>query len=99
MKGDRVARSRRCRSCALPFRLADDLEIGDRNKAAGIGDQRVACLVPICVVFSADDMEKVALGETEFLGVARVRVIVIERFDDLGDVKESVWPGYLVLCH
>lgn len=68
----------------MSFRLPDDLEVGYRNKAPSVGYQRIACLVPIRVVLSADYMEKVAFGETEFLGITWVWTVVVEGFDDLG---------------
>lgn len=47
--------------------------------------QRVAGLVPVGVVFAADDVQKVALGEAEIARVgARVGgLVVVEGFYDL----------------
>lgn len=74
---------RRCRTCALSFRFADSLKVRDRNQPSSIRYQRVACLVPIGIVFSTYYVEEIAFGEAEFLIIARVRIIVIKRFDDL----------------
>lgn len=76
----------------MPLRFTDDLEVGNGNKAASVGYQRVACLVPVCVVFPADYMEEVAFGEAEFLGVTRVWVIIVKSFDDLGTGDEVSIP-------
>lgn len=92
MKGCYVACFRGCRTCALPLRFADDLEVGNGDKAASVGYQGVACLVPVCVVFSADYMEEVAFGEAEFLSVTRVWVIIVKSFDDLGKGDEVSIP-------
>jgi hypothetical protein len=53
--------------------------------------QRVARLVPVAVVLTADDVQEVALGEAEIAGVgARVgRLVVVEGFDDLRRVAVS----------
>ncbi len=84
MKGYYVACFRGRRACTLPLRFADNLKVGNRDQAASIWYQRITCLIPVRVVFSADYMEKVALGEAEFLSVARVWVIIVQGFDDLG---------------
>lgn len=51
------------------------MEEGDRDKPASIGERRVASLVPIWVVFTADDVEEVAAGEAELLRSARCVVV------------------------
>ncbi len=47
--------------------------------------QRVAGFVPVCVVFAADDVQEVALGEAEVagVGVGVGGLVVVEGFDDL----------------
>lgn len=77
VEGGCVAYARCSRACALPFRLGNDFEVRDRNKPASVGNQRVACLVPIRIVFSADYVEKIAFGETQLLSVAWIWIIVI----------------------
>lgn len=63
--------------------LADDLEKGNGHQAPGGGDQGIAGLVPVGVVFSADDVEEIALGEGQFRR-AGSRLVVVESLDDLG---------------
>jgi hypothetical protein len=72
------------RAAAVAHCFAHALKVGDGDQAARVG-QRVAGLVPIGVVFAANYVQEVALGETEVAG-ARVGVggvVVVEGLDDL----------------
>ena len=71
------------RAPALSFGFANHFKVGYRHQPAGGRDQRVACLVPVGVVFPADHVKEVAFVETEFLRVARLWFIVVECFDYL----------------
>ncbi len=74
--GGRTATVAHC----LPYAL----KVRDGDKSAG-AVQRVAGLVPVTVVFATDDVQEVALGEAEIVGVwARVGgLVVVEGFYDL----------------
>ena len=53
-----------CWAATIAHRLAHAGKVRDRDEAAG-AVQRIAGLVPIAVVFAADDVQEVALGEAE----------------------------------
>jgi hypothetical protein len=83
-----LLRGRRARggAGAVADRLAHALKVRDGDQAAR-AVQRVARLVPVRVVFAADDVQKVALREAK-IAVVRVGVggggfVVVERLDDL----------------
>lgn len=97
MERDRVACSRGGRASALPLGLANDFEVRDGNQTASVRYQGVACFIPIVVVFSADDMEKVAFGEAQFLCIAGVWIIIVQRFDDLLSDAMSVEPASVAM--
>lgn len=87
MRGS-VRRVRRCgfrRAGAVAHCLANLDKICDGDQAAG-AVQRVAGLVPLLVVFAADDVQEIARGEAQeasvggSVGGARV---VVESFYDL----------------
>ena len=78
------------RTPTIAFVLADNLEEGNGHEAAGTGDERVAGLVPVVVVLTADDVKEVALAEGQFLGGADVGNVVVEGFDHLRAHKRSV---------
>lgn len=77
------------RVSAVPLVLADDLEEGDWDEAAGVGEERVAGLVPVLVVLSADDVEEVSLAERELLSVLGRRLVVVQRFYHLS--RGQLW--------
>jgi len=54
----------RLRLSAVALGAAESLEKCDGDQTSGIRERGVACLVPFGVVFSTDDMEKIATGET-----------------------------------
>ncbi|EFE38731.1 hypothetical protein TRV_06605 [Trichophyton verrucosum HKI 0517] len=84
---------------AVPLVLADDLEEGDGDEAAGVGEERVAGLVPVLVVLSADDVEEVSLAEGELLSVLGRRLVVVQRFYHLSrgqdEQEKKKKRGYL----
>lgn len=55
---------------------AKGLEEGHGHKASGIRQGGVACLVPVCVVFTSDNVKEVAPRKAELLG--RLRFIIVE---------------------
>lgn len=63
--------------------FANNLKKCDRNETPRSWDQRVARLVPVGVVFSAYDMEKIALAEGQLLRIPRFGPVVIKGFDNL----------------
>jgi hypothetical protein len=65
---------------AVAHSLSNALKVGYGNETAG-AVQRVAGLVPVRVVFAADDVQEVALGEAELVGI--VGLVVVEGFYDL----------------
>ena len=85
-----TASAGRCGSRALPLCFAYDFKEGDGYQASSTRNERVTCLVPIGVVFSADYMKKVAFGERQFLGVAGIWFIVVECFDHLDHLTLSL---------
>lgn len=76
--------------------LADDLEEGHGDEAAGVGDQRITGLVPIGVVLAADYVEKVAFAEGQLLIVAGLRLVIVQGFDDLAGWSPSRGGGAMV---
>lgn len=63
--------------------LADDFEKRDGHQPPGTRDERITGFVPVAVVLPADDVKKVSLAESEFLGIRVVGLVVVEGFDDL----------------
>ena len=66
---------------AVSFCSAECLEESNRHEATSVGKGRVAGLVPIGIVFAANDVEKVASRETQLL--IRLSGVIVQRFDDL----------------
>lgn len=63
--------------------FADDLEKRHGYQPPGTRDERITGFVPVAVVLPADDVKKVTLAESEFLGIEVVGLVVVEGFDDL----------------
>ena len=63
--------------------FADDLEKRHGHQPPGTRDERITGFVPVAVFLPADDVKKVSLAESEFLGVGVVGLVVVEGFDDL----------------
>lgn len=80
-------RSARVGVGTVSFCAAEGLEIAYRHETAGVGQGRVAGFVPVAVVFSTDDMEKVSARKAEFL--ASSSVVIIKRPDNLGDLSRA----------
>lgn len=87
--GGGVGLVRRCgfrRAGAVAHRLANLDEICDGDQTAG-AVQRVAGLVPLLVVFAADDVQEIAGGEAQKASVGGSvggAGVVVEGFYDLG---------------
>lgn len=80
-----VCRCRFGRASAVAHRFADFVKVGDGHQTAG-AVQGIAGLVPLLVVFAADDVQEVARGETEEARVGRGvgrACVVVECFYDL----------------
>ena len=91
---------RACRTTTISLVFADGLEERHGDETARVGEQRVAGLVPVRIVFSAYDMEKVALGKGQFLSVFRAGVVIVEGFDDLGYVTRKERKRLVgTICH
>jgi hypothetical protein len=67
----------------VSFLLADYFEEGDRHQPSCARDQRVTRFVPVRIVLPADDMKEIPFAEAQFLPVARVWRVIIQRFDYL----------------
>lgn len=57
--------------------LSNHLEKRDGHEAAGGGDEGIARFVPVGIVFSADDVEEIALAKGQFLRVSRIRLVIV----------------------
>lgn len=89
--GRRSAGRRTIRLSTVSLCPAECLEEGDRDEAPGVRERGVACLVPVGVVLSADDVEEVTSGEAELL--ARLGFVVVQRADDLQSAGGSCQDG------
>lgn len=78
-----IASPRHRRACTLPLCFAYDFEVGDGDQAVSTGNERVACHIPIRVIFPASYVEKVASMKCQLLDVGWIGFIIVERFDDL----------------
>lgn len=80
---------------AVALGTAKCLKESHRDKAARIGQGRVAGFVPVLVMLATNDVKKVAAGETQFLG--RLGIVVVKRADDLlalvSKAGRSAWQG------
>lgn len=83
MRRNDIAGARCCRPCALPFGLANDLKVCHRHQSSGLRYKRVASLVPVWIILSADHMEKVAFLEAQLLRIVGIWSVGIKRFDHL----------------
>jgi hypothetical protein len=78
--GGDVLRVRVGRASTGPGLLANYIKELDRNQTSS-ALERVACLIPLRIIFAVNNMQKVALREAE---VSRIwSDIVVECFDDL----------------
>ena len=75
---------------ALSLCFANHLKESDWDKTSGSGNQRIACFVPVWVVFSAQHMKEVAFVKGKLMGVLRFWLVVVKCFDDLQDGNELV---------
>lgn len=91
-----VARGGLVGGAAVALVLADNLEEGHGDEAAGVGDQRIAGLVPIGVVLATDYVEEVALSKGQFLVVAGLGLVVVQGFDDLAGWSPGREGGAMV---
>lgn len=62
--------------------LANDLEECDWDKTSRSRDERIASLVPLSVVLTAQHVEEVALVKCQLLTILVLRLVVVEGFDD-----------------
>lgn len=60
---------------------AQGLEEGDWHETSSVRKSWVACFVPVVIVFSADNVEKVAPRKAEFL--AGSSLVIVKRSNDL----------------
>jgi hypothetical protein len=67
----------------LSLGLPNHFEECDGHKASGRGYQWIAGLIPIRIVFAADDMEEITFVKGKLLCFFRLRFIVVKRLDDL----------------
>lgn len=74
---------------AAALGLANRLEVIHGYKTSGVGQRRIARLVPVGIILAADDVEEVAFGEGQFL--AGLGLIVVERADDLHQSRVSTF--------
>lgn len=76
---------------AVALGATQGFEVRDRNETAGVGQSGIASFVPIGVVFSANDVEKVTAGKTEFL--AGACFVVVEGSNNLETLNFSESPA------
>ena len=71
------------RSGAVSLVFANHFKEGYWNQPPSTRDKRIARFVPVQIVLPADNVKEVSLAEGEFLRVPGLRLVVVERFDDL----------------
>lgn len=69
----------------IPLVFADNLKKGDGHKPPRTRDQRIARFVPIRIVLPADNVKEISLAECQFLRGPRLWLVVVERFNYLGN--------------
>ena len=68
---------------AFPLTLPNHFKIRNRYKPSRRGYQRIARLIPFCVILPAQDMEKVPFMKSQLLPILICRLVVVERFNNL----------------
>lgn len=77
---------------AVALVAPERLEEADGDQATGVRQGGVAGLIPLRVVFAADDMEEIAAREAQLLGV--LADIIVKRPNDLFQIQSvSVFAG------
>jgi hypothetical protein len=67
----------------LSLLFAYDFKKGNGDKAPGGRDQRVASFVPLRVLLAAQNVKEVTLVEGQLLSILVLRLVVVQRLDDL----------------
>jgi hypothetical protein len=65
----------------------EGLEQAHGNEATGVGQSGIARLVPLWIVFTADDMEEIPARETQLL--RGLRRVVVKRPDNLFRIRSQ----------
>lgn len=71
------------RITTFPLSLPNNLKVCDWYKPSCCGYQRIACLIPFCVILPAQNMEEISFVERQFLSILIRRCIVVECLNDL----------------